>query len=115
MLNLALRRCTIKTVRRQGKPVSVFMAVIILLIVIPYQPVLAGMIGTETVLETARGQEARDRVVSFLGHDDVQTVLMAQGLIRWKPRHALTACLTPRSYVYPSRLNSFLLEAVWIG
>jgi hypothetical protein len=56
------------------------MAVIMLLMVIPYQPVLAGMIGTETVLETARGQEARDRVVSFLAREDVQTVLMAQGI-----------------------------------
>ncbi|MBW2171904.1 MAG: PA2779 family protein [Deltaproteobacteria bacterium] len=59
---------------------SVCLAVVMLLIVVPYQPVLAGMIGTETVLEAARGDEARDCVRSFLARGDVQTVLMAQGI-----------------------------------
>jgi hypothetical protein len=51
-----------------------------LLIAVPYQPVLAGMIGTETVLEAARGQDARDYVKGVLARKDVQTVLMAQGI-----------------------------------
>jgi hypothetical protein len=51
-----------------------------LLIVVPYQPVLAGMVGTETVLETTHGREARDYVKSVLAREDVQTVLTAQGI-----------------------------------
>jgi len=38
------------------------------------------MIGTETVMEAARGQEARDYVKSVLAREDVQTVLMVQGV-----------------------------------
>ena len=56
------------------------MAAIMLLIVIPYQPVLAGMVGTETVLEAARGQEARNYVKSVLAREDVRTAFMAQGI-----------------------------------
>jgi hypothetical protein len=51
-----------------------------LLIAVPYQPVFAGMIGTETVLETARGQEARNYVKKVLAREDVRTTLMAQGI-----------------------------------
>jgi hypothetical protein len=51
-----------------------------LLIAVPYQPVLAGMVGTETVLETARGQEARNYVKRVLAREDVRTTLMAQGI-----------------------------------
>lgn len=51
-----------------------------LLIAVPYQPVLAGMIGTETVLEAARGQDARDYVKDVLARKDVRTVLTAQGI-----------------------------------
>jgi len=51
-----------------------------LLIAVPYQPVLAGMIGTETVLEAAHNQGARNYVKSILAREDVQTVLIAQGI-----------------------------------
>jgi hypothetical protein len=78
--NSASRRCTIKTIRKQGKAASVFLTVIMLLMVLPYQPVLAGMVGTETVLEAARNQEARNYVKSVLAREDVQTVLMGQGI-----------------------------------
>lgn len=51
-----------------------------LLITVPYQPVLAGMIGTETVLEAARNQGARDHVKGMLAREDVQTALIAHGI-----------------------------------
>jgi len=56
------------------------LAVIMLLTVVPYQPVLAGMVGTETVLETAHGQEARNYVKRVLAREDVRITLMAQGI-----------------------------------
>jgi hypothetical protein len=36
---------------QKGKPVSVFMIILILLLAVPYQSIFAAMIGTETVIE----------------------------------------------------------------
>jgi len=38
------------------------------------------MIGTETVLEAARSQEARNYMKSVLAREDVRTAFMAQGI-----------------------------------
>ncbi|MBW2639190.1 MAG: PA2779 family protein [Deltaproteobacteria bacterium] len=49
-----------KLLRQKAKPVSVFMTILLLLLAVPYQSAFAAMIGTETVIDMARGQEARD-------------------------------------------------------
>ena len=69
-----------KIVRRTGKPVSIFLAILMLLLAAPYQCAFAAMIGTETVLNVARGQEARDYLNRVLAREDVQTELISQGI-----------------------------------
>jgi hypothetical protein len=51
-----------------------------LLMSVPYQSALAAMIGTETMIDIARGQEAREYVNSMLVREDVQATLIAQGI-----------------------------------
>jgi hypothetical protein len=72
-------------VRRRLKPASILMLILLSLLVIPYQPVLAAMVGTEEILRTQQGQPARDRVQQFLDREDVRSALMAQGI---DPREA---------------------------
>jgi hypothetical protein len=67
-------------IRKRGKPVSVFLTVLVLSLVLPYQPVLGAMVGTETVMEQARGQEARNYLNKVLVREDIQAVLVAQGI-----------------------------------
>jgi hypothetical protein len=69
-----------KIVRRTGKPVSIFLAILMLLLAAPYQCAFAAMIGTETVLNAAVGQEARDYLNRVLAREDVQTELISQGI-----------------------------------
>jgi hypothetical protein len=69
-----------KTIRRAAKPVSLFLTVFMLLMSVPYQSALAAMIGTETMIDIARGQEAREYVNSMLVREDVQATLIAQGI-----------------------------------
>ncbi len=68
-----------KAVRQTVKPVSFLLAIFMLLISGPYQSAFAAMIGTETVLDTARGKEARSYLNQLLARQDIRAALEAQG------------------------------------
>lgn len=74
-----------KTIRQAAKPVSLFLTIFMLLMSVPYQSALAAMIGTETMIDITRGQEAREYVNTMLVRGDVQTTLIAHGI---DPREA---------------------------
>ena len=69
-----------KVLRSSAQFLCIFMAVLMLIVSIPCQSVLAALIGTETVLDAVRGQEARDQLKQFLAREDVQAALIAQGV-----------------------------------
>jgi hypothetical protein len=69
-----------KLLRRKAKPVSVFMTMLVLLLAVPYQTVFAAMIGTETIIDRARGQEARDYLNRMMIREDVRTAFTAYGI-----------------------------------
>ena len=69
-----------KMIRQGAKPISVLLTISILLISIPHKSALAAMVGTETVLDATRGQEARDYLNQILAREDVQTALIAEGI-----------------------------------
>ena len=69
-----------KIIRQGAKPISVLLTISILLISIPHKSALAVMVGTETVLDVTRGQEARDYLNQILAREDVQTALIAEGI-----------------------------------
>ena len=69
-----------KLLRQKSKPVSVFMTILMLLLTVPYQSVFASMIGTETVIDMARGQEARDCLNRMMTREDVQAVFTSYGI-----------------------------------
>jgi len=69
-----------KSVRRTMKPVSLFLAVFVLMISGPFQSAYAAMIGTETALDISRGQQARVYLKSLLAREDIQAALVARGL-----------------------------------
>jgi hypothetical protein len=66
--------------RQAVKPISVVVIISMLLLVVPYQSSLAALIGTETVLDTALGHEARQQVKQILDRQEIQKVLKAQGV-----------------------------------
>ena len=66
--------------RQTVKPVSIIVVISMLFVVIPYQSCLAALIGTETVIETAWGHEARKQVKQFLDRQDIQKALTARGI-----------------------------------
>ena len=69
-----------KGIRQRLRPVSIVLAIFMLMISGPFQSVYAAMIGTETVLDSARGQEARAYLKQLLAREDIQTALVARGI-----------------------------------
>ncbi len=69
-----------KLLRQKAKPVSVLMTILMLLLAVPYQSAFAAMIDTEAVIDTARGQEARDCLNQIVVREDVQAVLTSHGI-----------------------------------
>ena len=69
-----------KHVRQTLKPVSLFLAIFVLMISGPFQSAYAAMIGTEAALDTSRGQQARVHLKSLLAREDVRAALVARGL-----------------------------------
>jgi hypothetical protein len=74
-----------KTVRQTLKPVSIIVAIFVLVISGPFQSLFAAMIGTETMMAASQGQEARDRIKQLVGREDVRQALINQGI---DPREA---------------------------
>ena len=69
-----------KNVRVFLKPVGLFLAVFMFLISGPCQSAMAAMIGTESVVNTDRAQNAREYLKSLLAREDVKSALVSQGL-----------------------------------
>jgi hypothetical protein len=67
-------------IRQTVKPVSILLTICMMLLLIPHKTAFAGIIGTATVLDAARGQEARDYLNRILTREDVQTSLISQGI-----------------------------------
>ena len=67
-------------IRKTLKPMSISLAVIMFLIGAPVHSVLAVMIGTETVMVSSRGREAREYLHQLLVRKDVQDVFITQGI-----------------------------------
>ena len=69
-----------KVVRQALKPVSIVLAFFMLMISGPFQSAYAAIIATETVLDSARGQEARAYLKQLLARENVRNALVAQGI-----------------------------------
>ena len=69
-----------KVIRQTLKPVSMGVAIFMLMISGPVQSAFAAMIATETVMEATQGQEARTRIKQFLVREDVRQALIDQGI-----------------------------------
>ena len=69
-----------KHIRFCVRPIGCFMAIFMLMLCGPFQSAMAAMIGTEALIEIERTQDARDYLQSLLARQDVQTMLVAQGV-----------------------------------
>jgi len=67
-------------IRRKAQPVAIFMTILMLLLSVPYQSAVAALVGTESMLELSRSQEARETLKHFMAREDVRSAIIAQGV-----------------------------------
>ena len=69
-----------KSIRKRISFISLFMATIMLLIAIPYQPLLAAMVPTEATIYQIKAQDARDHLKTFISRNDIKNALISQDI-----------------------------------
>ena len=69
-----------KTFRSTLRPIGVFMAIFMFVLSGPFQSAMAAMVGTEAVIDIERSRDARDDLQSLLAREDVQRLMVAQGI-----------------------------------
>jgi hypothetical protein len=62
------------------KSVAVFMTTLMLMMAVPYQPVLAALVPTEAAIEVRSAEEARGLIHRLLAREEVQGQLMLHGI-----------------------------------
>ena len=67
-------------IRKKAQPVAVFMTILTLLLSVPYQPAVAALVQTESMLDMSRSQEARETLKQFMAREDVRSAIVAQGI-----------------------------------
>jgi hypothetical protein len=69
-----------KRIYRVAKPVSIVLAIYVFMLSGPHQAAMAAMVGTESVLDAARVQNARELVRNLMAREDIQAALIKQGI-----------------------------------
>ena len=69
-----------KSIRKRISFISLFMATIMLLIAIPYQPLFAAMVPTEATIYQFKAQDARDHLKTLISRNDIKNALISQGI-----------------------------------
>jgi hypothetical protein len=69
-----------KFIRKRVSFVSLFMAVVTLLIAVPYQPLLAAMVPTDATIYDNNAEEARDYLKSLISRNDIRKSLLDKGI-----------------------------------
>jgi hypothetical protein len=69
-----------KLFQKKSKPLCIFLAMSLFFLFVPYQRALAGLVGTEAVLEPSQAQEVRDSLIRLMSRENVQSALISQGI-----------------------------------
>ena len=69
-----------KFIRKKIYFVSLFMAITMLFIAIPYQPLLAAMVPTEVNIYQIKAQDARDHLKTLISRNDIKRSLISRGI-----------------------------------
>ena len=69
-----------KFIRKKISFASLCMTAVMLLIAVPYQPLLAAMVPTEVTNYDNKAEEARDHLKSLISRSDIRKSLLSQGI-----------------------------------
>jgi hypothetical protein len=70
----------VRQLRKKGQPIFILMIFLTLLISVPFQPALATLIETETVINPDRVKDTRVLLNQLMAREDVRTALLSYGI-----------------------------------
>ena len=70
----------VRRLRKNGQPIFILMIFLTLLISVPFQPALAALIETETVINPDRAKDTRVLLNQLMAREDVRTALISYGI-----------------------------------
>jgi hypothetical protein len=70
----------VRRLRKKGQPIFILMIFLTLLISVPFQPALAALIETETVINPDRVKDTRVLLNQLMAREDVRTALLSYGI-----------------------------------
>jgi hypothetical protein len=70
----------VRQLRKKGQPIFILMIFLTLLISVPFQPALAALIETETVINPDRVKDTRVLLNQLMAREDVRTALLSYGI-----------------------------------
>jgi hypothetical protein len=68
------------TLKKKAQPLSMFLAMLLLLTTTLYRSASAGMVGTEMLLQSERNQETRNYLHQLISRETIQKALVAWGV-----------------------------------
>jgi hypothetical protein len=70
----------VRLLRKKGQPIFILMIFLTLLISVPFQPALASLVQTETVIDPDRVKDTRELLNQLISREDVRTALLSYGI-----------------------------------
>ena len=70
----------VRLLRKKGQPIFILMIFLTLFISVPFQPALAALIETETVINPDRVKDTRVLINQLMAREDVRTALLSYGI-----------------------------------
>ena len=70
----------VRQLRKKGQPIFILMIFLTLLISVPFQPALAALIETETVINPDRVKDTRVLLNQLMAREDVRAALLSYGI-----------------------------------
>ena len=94
-----------KFIRKKISFVSLFMAAIMLLITVPYQPLFAAMVSTEATIYQIKAQDARAHLKTLISRNDIKRSLISQGIDPDEAKARVDSLSDPEAIAVADQIN----------
>jgi hypothetical protein len=94
-----------KFIRKKISFVSLFMVTIMLLIAVPYQPLLAAMVPTEVTISQRKARDARDHLKTLISRNDIKKSLISRGIDPDEAKARVDSLSDSEAIVASDRIN----------
>jgi len=102
-------------IRKKISLIGLFMATMMLVISIPFQPIFAAMISSEDTFYQIKAQDAREHLKALISRNDVKDLLIAQGIDPGEAIARVESLSDPEVNAIADRIDQFPVGGNAVG